>query len=532
MRNSNSHHLRLFYGWFWLVGAFLVLIARTGYFVSLDDVARSGYVPDDGLYYFQLSRNFAKLGIWTFDSVVSRTTGFHLLHAYVCAAMYWAAPTLGPHAAVGIQAVLSLVLTLLGYTVLALTLARRFGRAGIYATASVAVTGPLMSCITLGVEWPYVVLFSAATIWSFDRGRAALGFLFALLGSLSRSDFGTIAIACAIASFYCYMTQPGLKRRDQLRVGGAILSGAAVGLALLFAHTHAASGHWLQSSVRMKMLWGRAEPLSELLTLERHLGNIVASNPIAFAVSATLRRSPRGSFAAFAAAALAALIIATRLPSADVASQLRRRSLVVVGIVSMLGYVALYSPSPESVQLWYTSAFVGPSAVLMAAILEATFRIRRGGIAGIALVGLAVSNLFWGWQPVCAHQRTQLASALYLRHAFRDGRIGSFNAGYLAFYSGRTVVNLDGLVNDDVYPYAASANLACYVANEDIRYIVDWDLMFSNDWFERRGGYADGLLASALTPRHSFEWRPNSAFDQLVVYEVDRGRLKEMCAAR
>jgi hypothetical protein len=54
--------------------------------------------------------------------------------------------------------------------------------------------------------------------------------------------------------------------------------------------------------------------------------------------------------------------------------------------------------------------------------------------------------------------------------------------------------------------------------------------MFDNPWFERRGGYSDGVLARALVPRHSLRGVANGAFDAMMIYDVDLPALKERCS--
>ncbi|MFZ0544241.1 MAG: hypothetical protein WAM60_02300, partial [Candidatus Promineifilaceae bacterium] len=49
---------------------------------------RVQYIPDDGFYYLTLARNFASSGMWSFDSGVSVTSGFHLLFAYILSGIY------------------------------------------------------------------------------------------------------------------------------------------------------------------------------------------------------------------------------------------------------------------------------------------------------------------------------------------------------------------------------------------------------------------------------------------------------------
>ena len=54
-----------------------------------------------------------------------------------------------------------------------------------------------------------------------------------------------------------------------------------------------------------------------------------------------------------------------------------------------------------------------------------------------------------------------------------QARIGCFNAGIPAYFSDRTVINLDGLVNNSVYPYWKSHTFDHYLADQHIDYIID-----------------------------------------------------------
>ncbi len=54
-----------------------------------------------------------------------------------------------------------------------------------------------------------------------------------------------------------------------------------------------------------------------------------------------------------------------------------------------------------------------------------------------------------------------------------DAHIGSFNAGILSYYSGRQVVNLDGVMNDSVIPALQTRTLANYLDQHGISYLAD-----------------------------------------------------------
>ncbi len=58
----------------------------------------------------------------------------------------------------------------------------------------------------------------------------------------------------------------------------------------------------------------------------------------------------------------------------------------------------------------------------------------------------------------------------------KEARIGSWNAGAVNYFSNRTVVNLDGLVNDTEYfrDYLKTGRTADYLKREKIGYIVEY----------------------------------------------------------
>src|SRR5512146_3493146 len=80
--------------------------------VSSPDTLRVGYTPDDAYYYLSLARNFVHYHEWTFDSGVSKTSGFHPMLAYFLALLY-ALFQPGTDGFVRISLLLSIMFTLL-----------------------------------------------------------------------------------------------------------------------------------------------------------------------------------------------------------------------------------------------------------------------------------------------------------------------------------------------------------------------------------------------------------------------------------
>ncbi|MEX0786707.1 MAG: hypothetical protein WD939_08730, partial [Dehalococcoidia bacterium] len=81
------------------------------------------------------------------------------------------------------------------------------------------------------------------------------------------------------------------------------------------------------------------------------------------------------------------------------------------------------------------------------------------------------------WVIELPHRQNMLEAARWL-DANTDGeaRIGSFNAGVIGYFSERTVINLDGVVNEDAYHARRDGYLVQYVCDKRIQYLADLEL--------------------------------------------------------
>ncbi|HNW94417.1 MAG TPA: hypothetical protein PKM88_16055, partial [bacterium] len=143
--------------------------------------------------------------------------------------------------------------------------------------------------------------------------------------------------------------------------------------------------------------------------------------------------------------------------------------------------------------------------VAMLMLLTALLLVRhccpsRGGavVAGIGLIGLAATwpasfpPADYPWQrqlyrgAVWAHDRTP-----------PDAVIGAFDAGILAYYSGRKVVNLDGVINDNAGRAIRARRLFAYMREQQITHYIDHD-PFMRELFRPFFGDAGGLRYGKL----------------------------------
>jgi hypothetical protein len=75
---------------------------------------------------------------------------------------------------------------------------------------------------------------------------------------------------------------------------------------------------------------------------------------------------------------------------------------------------------------------------------------------GILALGLIPQSWVLASPATRAHALTAKEAALWLKAELPDATLGSWDAGLLGFYSGCTVINLDGLVNSKAYQEAAA----------------------------------------------------------------------------
>ncbi len=489
---------------------------------------RVQFVPDDAYYYLTLARNFVTQGQWTFDSGISLTTGFHPLHAYALAALYALAH---PSAENFVSAVLvmSLAPALIAMGVGVVFVAR----SGRLLPALVLLLFCLSRNICLntvsGMEWCWVVLISTLYVFSFRllgsrRTAAHCASLVALgfLGSLSRTDFGLLPAAFVAAALLTVRTQ-----RGKARFFGALsgLFASALGIAVVMLHNAVLTGQYLQSSARMKTLW-----------LDTYGPSI---RPI-YVVILGLFEDETGRMRVFVYVLLVAAIVGGAIrffkPQLAVPSRTESRreirgewsdaTIWIGSLIAIVTYMCFYSFNPASIQLWYTACIVVPMFMAVSLPFTGTKSHRAVNLAAIMVtMTLIVTQLPSAYrllgQPEWPHQLSMFRAGHFLANHALGGRVGSWNAGIIGYYEGGHVVNLDGLVNNDIYEYARRNDLPRYVDENHIRFIVDFKYMLSNEMRKKRGGYSSPTFLDRLEILGSFDdCPPGRPGCGLSLYEV------------
>lgn len=514
----------------WTALCLLCIVSMSIFYMKIvfaPDAVQVQYIPDDGYYYLVLARNFSNLGSWTFDSGETVTSGFHPLLAYILATVYEALqPTNEMFVRYGLMACISITLFLVLFL---LFIGLRLRNTYYMISLSLLISSAKFIYNSVSImEWPLVILFSSfyciqfyrCTIYGrYSRGAIGALFLLGLLGSLSRSDFGLIA-----ASFFVTTTAVRLmgygKRGLLLSFAG--LSGSTIGVLCVFAHNYFFSGELLQSSAKIKAHWASVVPPNGYEIIMQQIRSMFIGGDISVRLSAPI----------------IGLIVLVKLYHSirkeeyifyrmKMSTEMDNILMLASATSCVFGYILFYGMNCGGIQSWYTANFVAPIFVIvficshyMDSLLGRRFTVI---LLSSIVIFIAVYNVTSLSDPnkmihPMPYQRIMLTAGKYLAEVSLDGKIGSWNAGIIGYYQGGKVINLDGLVNNDVYPYIVTDRLPIYIVEKDIRYIIDFKRMIINKTVRMRRGYDDDQFLNSLKAIKVFDNAEEGSWRNMTLY--------------
>ena len=497
---------------------------------------KTQYIPDDAYYYLTLSRNFASLGYWTFDSGISITSGFHPLFAYLLAAAY---SLFQPD-------VTEFVFSGLIWSLI-------FGFGSIFTLTFVGIREKnilflMFVCIIISsqnfiyntvsvTEWSLTLLIALLYgVYFFHNFRKpfrpidlAILFLLGLLGSIARADFGLFPVSIALAAILLFITKLGSGKQVIFSLSGSI--GSVVGLLAVFVHNFVFTGEFLQSSARMKAFWAESTPLRNSDVMELFLEVVGALGfLVLFFITIRVVVLMVFKFTAIVKNRSLTTSISSYISTLQSGLESPRALMVISSTICLIGYAFVYSRN-GAIQAWYSVNLIVPFLILILGI-STSILPQLGEKTRFSLMILFLSffvvrliNVY----PLGAnhspwpHQEVMRTAGIYLKNNepyFSDGRIGAWNAGIIGYYQGGSVVNLDGLVNNSIYPFAVSNDLPSYIAEQNIGYIIDFDKMFTSDSRRLRGGYENAAFLEKLVPIERFDNTGTEGWINLTLYQI------------
>ncbi len=512
------------------VGALAViagLILWLGTRLCLGTETRLAYLLyDDAYYYLGVARSLAAGLGSTFDGI-NPTNGYHPLWCALLVPVFWL--TDHPGAAVRIVAALWFAAAAAAPLALWWALRPRTGPAGAVLAAALFGLQPLVGLgleRPNGLETPLYALLIALFAGAFERGQrhvgrggwrhlAGLGLLLGLVIT-ARLDGGLMAVAAALLLAAGAWPAAAPSPRSEVTGGGwlSVLTGRLGAVGVLAVAATAVAGPF--------MLWGALRFGSPMPVSGRTVSQAAAQEreevggPLSpsflrrrayYGLELLPRRMARAALEGTPAAAavwnsgLAGSVAVVGGAAALIAVGLWRRRadprgdalglLALFGLLHYGAYAAwLWTQGEETYRLYYLM----PQAMLLAAAAGAALgptldrRLRhplaRRSAAAAGLVVLAlllVRAVERRWALYDEPPGPVTAAGIYgwVRASLPEAAVlGARDAGKLGYFSGRPVVNLDGLINDHRLLAAIAADAEdAYIAGSRIDY-----LLYDRDW--------------------------------------------------
>ena len=470
---------------FWL--SVLVTVAAASYAISRPLTWLVRFVPDDAFYYLKIASTIASEGRSSFDGV-NPTTGYHpgwMLLVVILANLFH-----GKMALLRASLATALVLHVAAGYVLSRVFRRWMSAQWSWIGGACWILNPLPVMLALeGMEASLSVLALTVALWVYvaliephlesrsipSWNLACLGAAFGLC-MLARTD-AVVLCAVVVAALLWKLSWRG--RLDLIAVTGGV---TVLTVIPWFAYSRWATGALLQHSGSMKMLWARKEHTGGLAAAWLYLTSEWLTYPLWEKTVDRLGHKWPWERSIIGAVATFGLLLAVWRGLA----RRETRALASTALVLLAGTMltgAIYGLLFTDRQDWYR----GQPGLILYVVLYGTivyaFLDRRGGRQGTVIGGLSVA--------VCAAtllvvvltansypwQRDVLESQPVFERLVPEGQtIGCFNAGIPAYFSDRRITNLDGLVNNTVYPYYQRDQFDRYLRDAGIGYIADEDL--------------------------------------------------------
>jgi len=159
---------------------------------------------------------------------------------------------------------------------------------------------------------------------------------------------------------------------------------------------------------------------------------------------------------------------------------------VILGLLFMTGFYLLLFWHHQP---WYFLSILLLLIILLGNIFDILLsKIKKFRIKKAALIIILVLSLLFIIRltvlysaSICPWQHDMYSGAIYLKENIsEDAKIGAFNAGIFSYFSDRTIVNLDGVVNYGIVEYKKSGGkIINYLRDNNIEYVIDYPCFLS-----------------------------------------------------
>ena len=487
------------------------------------------HIPDDAFYYLVLAKNYVTLGRWTFDGT-STSTGFHLMWGYILALFYKIAPAITFKEIFVIASALGAVSLSVAAGLCVSSVRRIYGPQSAWAAVVILFSALSLLQATWMMESSLVILMGSLLLFqiSADIQRVtyrnlAIAILLGLLGSMARSDFGLLPlwlfVACAV------LARIERKWLPQAKLAAGQLIGSSLGVLIVLMHSYKVSGHLVQASAQTKLWWVTVQGKSVVPSLR------VAENTLSPLYNSVapfqynVWSSHLMEFIGYKSRTVIAAIVLIGIVRLLLRSLRTRPAVFAVCMILLIASYSFFYRFDGAVQDWYVANYEIPLILLVAAAWS-SITPRWFVVARTLVVAMVILGSLFSFRAHAPWQEAMYRSGILISKHPEWKPVGAWNAGIMHYFAGDGVVNLDGLVNDDLVPDIKKQHLASYVARRKIRYIIESPDIFTGILAER-SGIGDGKLYACVSDKKVLF--PRDPFDVFDHTHITMFRLDPAC---
>jgi hypothetical protein len=192
---------------------------------------------------------------------------------------------------------------------------------------------------------------------------------------------------------------------------------------------------------------------------------------------------------------------------------------LALALVTLFHCFVRLNPRP-----WYSATFPVLNAVTIAWAARRIWnlpRARRGVTYALGIIFMAyvLTGLYTVQMKKYAWQGEFARAAEWLQaNTPPDTHVGAFNSGIVAYLSHRTVINLDGVINNSSYYAMLARHLRQYVWDNSITYIADFRFSVETDYrpFWDEGRHELNLDREERFPAYPIHWE----YSGMCIYRV------------
>lgn len=453
-------------------------------------------LADDSFYYFTIARNFAHGYGLSFDRL-AETNGFHPLWMMIILPVYALIEdrTLAVHAVLTICALMDVLSIYLLYKLLDEFGIGEFAKGIVcflyaFAPALVSHVGPmngLETALNLLFTLLYLLVYRRAVAREALPLRSALrlGLVTGLL-FLARTD--NIILLASTYAYLALVLRPRLRTIQNLYWAGTL--GAVIAAPWLlwsyqkFGSIVQVSGlsvAFMLRTIVYEQGWTAVNYITQFIG---NLANLATFVPFYLYDTRALSLIPVGIVALLVALTIEALKAYRRSDSEQRSRWIQNAKPLLAPLAASILFVLVHTVRGVYMRGWYYMSLVPILLVALGILLDGwarghdrldsgrrTFGRALLVTATLAMFILALSTLLKPRYGEIDKFRLVQAMNVILPPGVR---VGSWNAGvYGYFFEKGTVVGLDGLVNNEAYPYITGRSLAGYCKEKQITYLAD-----------------------------------------------------------